>query len=152
MAANVNTIIQTIGRIHRLGQERVEDIYIITVDHSYDQILHSKAAKKMVAQLAGESRHERTAEENQASAGDLVTRILGQRCSRVGWADTDLRAKDQLKQAPFQLQGEVLERRATKSRTAKTQGEARTNHYSILAVSQFPVVILPSLTIEARGV
>jgi hypothetical protein len=92
-----------IGRIHRLGQERVQDIYIITVDHSYDQILQAKAAKKMVAQLAGESRHEGTPEEKQASAEDLVTRILGQRCSRVEWADTDLGVKDQLKQAPFQL-------------------------------------------------
>lgn len=110
--ANINTIVQTIGRTHRLGQHEVQDIYIITVDRSYDQILQAKAAAKMVAQLAGESRVSgNTKEEMEAAAEKLVTKILGQRCSRLEWLDLDLKAKDKLKQGGFRTQEEVLRER-----------------------------------------
>ena len=73
-----------IGRVHRLGQREVQDIYNITVDRLYDQILQAKAAAKMVAQLAGESRVSgNTKEEMEAAAETLVTKILSQRCSRL---------------------------------------------------------------------
>jgi len=107
-AANVNTIIQTIGRIHRLGQKEVQDIYIITVDHTYDQILQAKATNKMIAQLAGEARIKgNSQEEMEANAEELITKILGQRCSRKDWGELDLKAKDKLKQAPFRTREQV---------------------------------------------
>jgi hypothetical protein len=82
-----------------LGQKEVQDIYIVTVDHTYDQILQAKAANKMVAQLAGEARVQGDSqEEMEKVAEQLVTKILGQRCSRVDWLDLDLKAKDKLGQ------------------------------------------------------
>jgi len=66
----------------------------------------------MVSQLASESRFEGdSTEEIQEVAEQLVTKILGQRCSRVGWTDLNLYAKDNLKQAPFKTQGAVLRSR-----------------------------------------
>lgn len=111
-AANVNTIIQTIGRIHRLGQKEVQDIYIITVDHTYDQVLQAKATNKMIAQLSGEARIKgNSQEEMEANAEELITKILGQRCSRKDWGGLDLKVKDQLKQAPFRTQEQVARER-----------------------------------------
>jgi hypothetical protein len=111
-AANVNTVIQTIGRIHRLGQKEVQDIYIVTVDHTYDQVLQAKAANKMVAQLAGEARVQGDSqEETEKAAEQLVTKILGQRCSRMDWLDLDLKAKDKLGQARPCTQEQKLKER-----------------------------------------
>jgi superfamily II DNA/RNA helicase len=52
---NINTLLQTIGRIHRLGQSHVQEVWILGTDHSYDQLLQSKAVKKIVVQLIGEA-------------------------------------------------------------------------------------------------
>jgi len=127
-AANINTIIQTIGRIHRLGQKEVQDIYIITVNHTYDQILQAKATNKMIAQLAGEARTKgNSLEEMEANAEELITRMLGQRCSRKDWMDLDLRAKDNLKQAPFRTQEQLVRERDNR---AKLQQRAEAGNVS----------------------
>jgi len=74
--------------IHRLGQKEVKDIYIIIVNHTYDQILYAKATKKMIAQLAGEARTVgNTVEEMEENAEEFITKILGQRCFRKDWVD-----------------------------------------------------------------
>lgn len=48
VADNVNQNLQVVGRVHRIGQERVQRIWIVTLDHSYDQILQSQQTNKMV--------------------------------------------------------------------------------------------------------
>ena len=52
---NINTLLQTIGRIHRLGQYKVQEIWVLGTDHTYDQMLQAKAVKKMVVQMLGEA-------------------------------------------------------------------------------------------------
>jgi len=52
---NINTLLQTIGRIHRLGQHKVQEIWVLGTDHTYDQMLQAKAVKKMVVQMLGEA-------------------------------------------------------------------------------------------------
>jgi len=34
---NVNTVYESIGRVHRLGQRRVQKIWIVGADHTHDQ-------------------------------------------------------------------------------------------------------------------
>src|SRR5947207_11947939 len=55
MPENINTLLQTIGRIDRLGQPRIQEVWVLGVDHTYDQILQASAVKKMVIQMLGES-------------------------------------------------------------------------------------------------
>ena len=40
------------GRVIRIGQQKACTIYILTTDHSYDQVLQAAAARKMVAVIA----------------------------------------------------------------------------------------------------
>jgi hypothetical protein len=143
-AANVNTIIQTIGRIHRLGQKEVQDVYIITVDHTYDQILQAKAANKMVAQLAGEARIQGDSkEEMEEVAEHLVTKILGQRCSRVDWLDLDLRAKDKLKQARPCTQEQKLKEREDRERREMNGNVSGRSRGTKKKEAQGPQVLAP---------
>lgn len=109
------TMLQAIGRIFRLGQRRPQKIWIATVDHTYDQIVQSRAAKKMVSQIAGQGNVTMTDEEVQVKedrksgldddavkaviterrASTLYTMVFGQFDSRIDWNDVrDLTAKD----------------------------------------------------------
>jgi len=45
---------QALGRAHRIGQLRFQRVYIVTQDHSYDQLLQASQTKKMLQQIAGE--------------------------------------------------------------------------------------------------
>jgi SNF2 family DNA or RNA helicase len=55
MPENVNSVLQVIGRVHRIGQEFEQEIYILGCDDSYDQVLQAKAFRKMIGQLCGEA-------------------------------------------------------------------------------------------------
>jgi SNF2 family DNA or RNA helicase len=33
LAENINSILQMIGRLHRLGQSKIQEIFILTLDH-----------------------------------------------------------------------------------------------------------------------
>ena len=55
VAPNVNTVIQIIGRLHRLGQSSIQKVWIVTQARSYDNFLQFEQANKMVTQLAGEA-------------------------------------------------------------------------------------------------
>ena len=46
--------LQALGRAHRIGQSRFQRVWIITQDHSYDQLLQAAQTKKMLQQIAGE--------------------------------------------------------------------------------------------------
>jgi superfamily II DNA/RNA helicase len=124
MPENINTLLQTIGRIHRLGQQRVQEVWILGTDHSYDQILQASAVKKMVIQMLGESEvtqlqtsqgyrnRLRTAHglDDDEAVDEMLAevkgshlleqvdrqliRLLGMRCSRLGWDSKDLYEKD----------------------------------------------------------
>ena len=68
MPDNINTVLQGIGRVHRLGQQHEQEIYILCGNQTYDQVLQAKACRKMICQLCGEaSLHmlEFTAEEKE---------------------------------------------------------------------------------------
>jgi len=52
---NINTLIQIIGRVHRIGQLREQYIWLLTQDTSYDQILRAKAIGKFLLQVLGDS-------------------------------------------------------------------------------------------------
>ena len=124
MPDNINTLLQTVGRIHRLGQAHVQEVWVLGTDHSYDQILQANAVKKMVVQMLGESElskiratqsyRDRLRRMHGLEEGDEVDemlaevqgshlldqvdgqliRLLGMRCSRLAWDDKDLYAKD----------------------------------------------------------
>lgn len=55
MAPNINTHIQMIGRVHRIGQQHTQLIYVLFLRQSYDQIVTAKTCRKGVVQLLGEA-------------------------------------------------------------------------------------------------
>lgn len=55
MPDNIPTFIQVIGRVHRIGQGRIQYIMLLCQDHSYDQILRAKVVEKFVFQILGDS-------------------------------------------------------------------------------------------------
>ncbi|KIX01027.1 uncharacterized protein Z518_10093 [Rhinocladiella mackenziei CBS 650.93] len=115
MPDNINTVIQTIGRVHRIGQKEIQYIWLVCVQDTYDQWLFSNATVKMIAQVTGESHMESchfTSEQkhlmiqmsqqhgaNEArelrkkfcddsyvrQAEEYIRLQLGQRCSRLDW-------------------------------------------------------------------
>jgi len=48
VADNVNQVLQALGRVHRIGQKLAQRVWIVTLDHSYDQILQCQQTMKMV--------------------------------------------------------------------------------------------------------
>lgn len=46
--SNAPSIQQAAGRVIRIGQQLACTIYIITTDHSYDQVLQAAAAREMI--------------------------------------------------------------------------------------------------------
>jgi SNF2 family DNA or RNA helicase len=55
MTDNINTVMQAIGRIHRIGQDQVQFIWLVCQLYTYDQNIFTNATAKMLAQVAGES-------------------------------------------------------------------------------------------------
>jgi superfamily II DNA/RNA helicase len=74
---NINTLLQTIGRIHRLGQNRVQEIWVLGTDHTYDQMLQAKAVKKMVVQMLGEADLEQLHVDDVPRYKDNLRQYLG---------------------------------------------------------------------------
>ena len=54
VAENINMALRALGRAHRIGQLRSQRVWIVTQDHSYDQLLQAAQTKKMLQQIAGE--------------------------------------------------------------------------------------------------
>ncbi len=47
-AINANTILQAIGRVHRLGQKQRQEIDILFVDHTFNRhVEHNQASHKL---------------------------------------------------------------------------------------------------------
>lgn len=110
---NIGFVIQIVGRLHRLGQQHEQRCWIVTVQHTYDQILQANAAHKFIPQLLGEANlpdaarvqpdmsiqddteREEALTKAQAAllwdaAAELARRVMGQRCRVDKWANTDL--------------------------------------------------------------
>ncbi|OJD30027.1 helicase [Diplodia corticola] len=117
------TIDQIIGRLWRVGQSKIVDVYILVVDFTYDQVLQARATKKALAQLASQARikekpddddneedeNEDETADDKAEAEDSTenakvnqcieyyTRLYGFRSPRHEWDNArDLAAKDNL--------------------------------------------------------
>ena len=104
---SANTAMQAIGRIFRIHQTKEQQIWILTVDHTYDQVIQARSAKKMYGQIAGTAslKDVETAEVESASFADkerakqaqleatdkkvmrLYMAMLGQRSPRHKWTD-----------------------------------------------------------------
>jgi hypothetical protein len=74
---NINTLLQIIGRIHRLGQQKIQEIWVVGTNHTYDQILQVKAVKKMVVQILGETDLEQLPVHDMARYKDNLRRLHG---------------------------------------------------------------------------
>jgi SNF2 family DNA or RNA helicase len=93
--SSVPMALQAFGRIHRLGQGRQQTIWIVTTDHTYDQLLQAHIANKMQSQLAGEGDlNEKFGTKDQVD--EMIRQLLGQRASREGWTSWNLGDKDQM--------------------------------------------------------
>lgn len=117
MPTNVAELHQAIGRLFRLGQTRTVNGFILCTDHTYDQSLQARVARKYISQIIGTSRRpeakdvaaskhepdvdtsERANEETDDvdldlyndelvdEAAELCRVTLGQRSSRHRWLD-----------------------------------------------------------------
>lgn len=120
MPDNIPTLIQIIGRLHRIGQLFVQYVWVCCVLGTYDQWIFANATAKMMAQIAGEAHFEKVklsqAEREQmitaaqtlsddeahallksfknsglmAQAEEYIRQQLGQRSSRLSWRTSDL--------------------------------------------------------------
>ncbi|KFY27685.1 hypothetical protein V493_03364, partial [Pseudogymnoascus sp. VKM F-4281 (FW-2241)] len=103
-----NTAAQGIGRVHRIDQTRVQHIYIITANYTWDQHQQARAALKIVTRrrLAGEDDEPLTPEARYNLAEDTlrheeIVRLYGQmfglRSPQDQWTrERDLVEKDLL--------------------------------------------------------
>jgi superfamily II DNA or RNA helicase len=91
--SSVPMALQAFGRIHRLGQSRKQKIWIVTTDHTYDQLLQAHIAAKMQSQLAGEGNID-SEYGTTAQVDEMIRRLLGQHVSRRSWCSWNLWEKD----------------------------------------------------------
>lgn len=82
-AANISTIFQTIGRIHRLGSDRFQRIWIVTLDHSYDQIMQASQTHKMLQQIAGEGAIKIEPSDYELSEDDIEKELAASKLTGV---------------------------------------------------------------------
>ena len=52
--SNAQIALQAFGRIQRLGQKRISNIWVLTSNYTYDQTLQHRAARKMMTTIAGQ--------------------------------------------------------------------------------------------------
>ncbi|KIN01128.1 hypothetical protein OIDMADRAFT_145247 [Oidiodendron maius Zn] len=77
---NVSSILQMIGRVHRLGQKNIPEIIILSMWASYDSVMEARQTAKMLPQLSGEGKG-----LTMEGAAKMLQKMLGQSTSRVGW-------------------------------------------------------------------
>jgi hypothetical protein len=52
---SANNALQCIGRVFRIGQKSAQNFWILTTNHTYDQVVQARAARKMYGQIAGQA-------------------------------------------------------------------------------------------------
>jgi hypothetical protein len=113
-AENANVILQVIGRLRRLGQTKMQKVWVVTLARSYDNLLQHNQTVKILAQIAGEAKLKTSGidflggidPENKdkyakaiskrgkamtAECAEVIRKMLGQQCSRVSAAWGDMR-------------------------------------------------------------
>lgn len=109
VAQNVNLVLQIIGRIRRLGQKHIQQIWIVTMAPTYENSLQHDQTNKIISQLAGEadvtvveveSEGDESDVDNEAGkkrghqireqCKEMIRKLLRQRVSRAGDAWIDL--------------------------------------------------------------
>lgn len=76
---NHNATIQTLGRVHRLGQTRQQRAWILFQDHTIQRYVEYNATKKMLAQLAGDYRlYLEEMSDDDVSVEDRSYKLLAQ--------------------------------------------------------------------------
>ena len=146
VAQNVNLVLQIIGRIHRLGQTRIQRVWIVTLARSYDNYLQYEQTNKMVAQLAGEADVQvvdeivddgaesdlddaagiRKGRQIRHQCKEMIRRLLGQRVSRAEehWGDRqDL-------EAPWSVRPVVSRQPVESSGTADPTGKDKDGEHA----------------------
>lgn len=53
LAFDFNTILQMIGQVHRLGQQRNQNIWIVSTAHTFDRYVEFTQSRKMISQIIG---------------------------------------------------------------------------------------------------
>jgi SNF2 family DNA or RNA helicase len=105
-AVNANMQLQTIGRVHRIGQRHVQNVHILFQDHTFNRYLEWRCAQKMIAQISGQGRKaypeldvasSRSDDESDLddeadlalghSADAMYRQLFGQSRTRLQWND-----------------------------------------------------------------
>ena len=65
--SNAQSTLQAAGRVIRIGQKQRCTIYILTIDHTYDQVLQATAARKMIG-MKGHCQYRSTTISSQGTS------------------------------------------------------------------------------------
>ncbi|KAL6721919.1 hypothetical protein ACLMJK_001024 [Lecanora helva] len=71
VSGNSQTLLQAGGRVLRLGQTRRVSLWVLTMDHTYDQVLQYRSTRKMITIVAGQGGVQIT----DADGGPLATNL-----------------------------------------------------------------------------
>jgi hypothetical protein len=92
-------LLQVIGRVNRIGQGKIQRVYLLWTNLSFDQICLHRILKKIVPSLAGES-HSMPGEAPEVTAQRRVQQLLGMKPSHLpyhkAWATAPYDAKDKI--------------------------------------------------------
>ncbi|KAH8803319.1 hypothetical protein F5884DRAFT_888529 [Xylogone sp. PMI_703] len=94
---NIATFIQVVSRICHIGQNHAQTVYLLWLNHSYDQIVLHRLARKFVSSLAGEDLSNIAREHITKQAEETLRQFLGLQYStyhRV-WGSKDYDDKDE---------------------------------------------------------
>lgn len=96
---NFYLVLQILGRVNRIGQRWLQKVWMLWVDHSFDQIALHRIFKKIVASLAGEG-SAADAEDPAADAQNTVGTFLGLKASHTpyheAWSKGPYTKKDEV--------------------------------------------------------
>jgi hypothetical protein len=105
VAMSANTVLQAIGRIHRLGQSNEQRVWILSGTNTFDRFVEYNQAKKMIGQIIGMGHSafadldlsRDSCEENETEssvtavlinrADVFLQQMLGQSSTRLNWED-----------------------------------------------------------------
>ena len=93
---NGPTLIQVVGRVHRIGQTHEQWVYVLWANHTYDQSCLHRIARKFVASIAGEGSAAADDVDTTAAAEEKLRLFLGLKDSAYhpSWSDPKYTAKD----------------------------------------------------------
>ncbi|KAI9674034.1 MAG: hypothetical protein M1829_003877 [Trizodia sp. TS-e1964] len=86
---SVDSELQMFGRIHRVGQQKVQNIWRLFCDGTFDRWVEANSANKMAIQIAGTAKidGDRCSTEPDSEGDRIIQSLLGQRRSRLLMGD-----------------------------------------------------------------